>query len=369
MIAVLVLGTAGTVMARPGFSLALRIPGCCNSADPAFGASVASSPRGILVGIPGQEVGAAALFDATSGALRGVLHSPVPSHDFGRTVAADGSVLAISAPDTRVIRFFDADSLAAIGTIDDPNPLVPPDQHAIDEFGAALAISGNRVVVGAPFDDSDGEDAGAAYLFDRSGGAPVRLHSGAPFPGARFGTSVALAADDVIVSESAEGAPDHTGSVYGFSARTGELEWTIAAPPSVAHRLFGFAVAADGAYLVVGAPCRDGDPQSGAAVVYRRATGTLLRTFTAPSPETCDFFGSAVAAGGGLVVVGARLAGTPDTGAVHIFSAATGALRASFADGEPEADLGWSVATQGERVIVGASGEDGEVRVYAHPGD
>jgi hypothetical protein len=44
-------------------------------------------------------------------------------------------------------------------------------------------------------------------------------------------------------------------------------------------------------------------------------------------------------------------------------------LRASFADGEPEADLGWSVATQGERVIVGASGEDGEVRVYAHPGD
>lgn len=70
-------------------------------------------------------------------------------------------------------------------------------------------------------------------------------------------------------------------------------------------------------------------------------------------------FAVSVAAAGrtGVAIVGARLAGNPDTGAVHVLALDAGALRASFADGAPEADLGWSVATEGGTVVVGAAGE------------
>src|SRR5262249_39526402 len=48
--------------------------------------------------------------------------------------------------------------------------LVADDAASGDAFGASVSISGNTLVAGAPFDDTDaGIDAGSAYVFDRSG--------------------------------------------------------------------------------------------------------------------------------------------------------------------------------------------------------
>ena len=103
--------------------------------------------------------------------------------------------------------------------------------------------------------------------------------------------------------------------------------------------------------------------------MLERATGTPLYELTAPSPESCDFFGAAVAIGGGSIVVGARLAGEPDAGAAHVFSEAAGRRLASFTTGGDAARVGWSVATRGTSVIVGAAGREGAVRVYRRARD
>jgi outer membrane protein assembly factor BamB len=362
----LLAAVAADATATGPFILARTIPECCNGGGGSiFAASLAGSTDGILVGIPSQGIGRAVLFDPADGGIRAVLEPSTPSRAFGRTVAAAAGMLAVGAPDVDAVYLFDARTHRLEHALADPH--ANADVH---ELGAALALGAADVVVGAPFDDVDGTDAGAAYVFDRRTGAlRFTLASPNPSPGARFGTAVALVGDDVIVGASAEGASGAHGSVSAYARDSGKLRWTRAAPPSADARLFGYAVAADARHVVVGAPCRDGEAHSGLAVVLDRATGTSRYELAAPSPESCDFFGGAVALGGGTVVVGARLAGEPDAGAAHVFAAETGKRIASFTTAADEARVGWSVATRGASVVVGAGGRDGMVRIYRRARD
>jgi outer membrane protein assembly factor BamB len=246
----------------------------------------------------------------------------------------------------------------------DPNPVAPPDAAGLDEFGAAVAVGGTLVAVGAPGDATYGTNAGAVYVFTRDTGALLRrLDAPGAFAGARFGAAVAIAGGDVVVGAPSPDVPG-AGAVHVFAGRTGALRWSVSEPPALGDRLFGWAVAASGRRIVVGVPCRDVEQNAGAAVVYDRRTGAALASFTAPVPEACDFFGGAVAAAGRTIVIGARLSGPQDTGAAYLFDADSGGLVATFADGTPEADVGWSVAAAPHRVVIGAAGEDGAVRVY-----
>jgi outer membrane protein assembly factor BamB len=358
-LALLLLATAA--QAAPEWVLERRLVACCDGTSRTFAAALAGGAHGVLVGVPGQSAGHAVLFDETTGAIVARLEPPVPSREFGRAVATIGDTLAVGVPDVGAVFLFDARSGDVVLTLLDPNA---PDDGQPSEFGRALALGATDVVVGAPFDDRAGADAGAAWVFDRRRGlVRFALVPPAPHAGARFGTSVAVAGDDVVV-----GAPGD-GSVTVYSLRSGAVRWTGGAPDGVDGRLFGFAVAVGSRHVVVGAPCRDGSDAAGLAIVYDRATGARLSELTAPSPETCDFFGGAVAIGAGTVVVGARLAGERDTGAVHVFSPAGGRLLDSFADGDAGADVGWSVATRGTRILAGAAGSDGEVRVYRRARD
>jgi hypothetical protein len=44
-----------------------------------------------------------------------------------------------------------------------------------DQFGSSIAIAGNNVLIGAPFDDTNGPEVGQAYLFNRSNPEPATL--------------------------------------------------------------------------------------------------------------------------------------------------------------------------------------------------
>jgi outer membrane protein assembly factor BamB len=350
----------------PGWVLERRLVACCDGTSRTFAASLAAGPWGVLVGVPGQGAGLAVLFDDATGGVVARLEPPVASREFGRAVAVADDLLAVGAPDAASVFLFDARSGAVVQTLRDPHTR---EDGEIGEFGRAIALGPNDVVVGAPFDDRDGRDVGTAWVFDRRRGL-VRFRLVPPVrrPGARFGTSVAIAGDEVLVGAPGDGAGTG-GSVTVYSLRTGRVRWERTAPPSAAGRFYGFAVAVGPRHIAVGAPCRDGTDAAGLAIVYDRATSAPVAELTAPSPESCDGFGSAVAVGARAVVVGARLAGTDDTGAVHVFAPAGGRALASFGGGDPGADVGWSVATRGARVLAGAAGSDGEVRVYRRARD
>src|SRR5687767_12073791 len=76
-----------------------------------------------------------------------------------------------------------------IGTL--PNPVAALG----DQFGLSVAVAGNLMVVGAPFDDPVGiTDAGAAYVYNLDTGALVSvLNNPDPGVGDQFGFAVAVA--------------------------------------------------------------------------------------------------------------------------------------------------------------------------------
>lgn len=85
-----------------------------------------------------------------------------------------------------------------------PNP--DPMPGLGDLFGLSVDVSGERVVVGAPFDDENGgqNGDGAAYIYEKSGDgwsltAKLRNHDSGPYGGKDvFGSSVGVSGETVI---------------------------------------------------------------------------------------------------------------------------------------------------------------------------
>ena len=80
--------------------------------------------------------------------------------------------------------------------------LLASDGMAEDQFGASIAISGDLALVGAPGQDDQGKDSGAAYVFERKNGAWTEIQKLVPKlggAGAQFGASVALSGDVCVV--------------------------------------------------------------------------------------------------------------------------------------------------------------------------
>jgi hypothetical protein len=83
-------------------------------------------------------------------------------------------------------------------------------------------VSGKTVVVGAPFDNDDGNDSGSAYMFGLSQSGnwvqKAKLTADDGFNGTEFGWSVAIAGDVVVVGAQYDdyGSNQDVGSVYVF---------------------------------------------------------------------------------------------------------------------------------------------------------
>jgi hypothetical protein len=184
-----------------------------------------------------------------------------------------------------------------------------------DQFGTASSASGDAVAIGAPFDDQRGSDAGAAYVYRRNGAtwtleATLRAADGAS--GDRFGGAVSLDGDTLIVAASRDdrvGAVDH-GSAYIFRRVNGQ--WTQEAKlipaDSTGNDFFGSAVALRGDWALIGANFDDDrGPNSGSAYLFVFADGawTESHKFLADDGASQDWFGSAVALGENIALIGA----------------------------------------------------------------
>jgi len=224
-----------------------------------------------------------------------------------------------------------------------------------DRFGNALAIDGDTMVVGVPEEDSGASgvggneldnsriSSGAAFVFVREGATwrqEAYLKSPAPDADDRFGTSVAISGDLIVV-----GAPEEDSNATGVSGnplnnaasqsgaafvyrRSGGV-WLFEAylkPSNTVNgsvRKFGKAVAIDGTTIAVGAPEEDGSESgvnqseiaippfgadSGAAYVFVRngTTWTQQAYLKGFASDTGDQFGGALDIDGDLLAVGAR---------------------------------------------------------------
>ena len=214
--------------------------------------------------------------------------------------------------------------------------LLAADPSATAWFGLSVAVHGNRIAVGATNDDAMAIDAGAIYIFQRTGTAwsqQAKLLASDGAPGETFGFSVAIQGGRVVVgANNFGGVVGAMGAAYVFdwdgSSWVGTQKLTSQDAPGTGFYGFGVSVALSDDTIVVGA---NGDDEmgnnSGATYIFERAASTWnqQRKIVSPLPAVGGEFGVTVAVDGDYAVVGAnsaKLELTPDRapGAAHVSS-------------------------------------------------
>jgi hypothetical protein len=241
----------------------------------------------------------------------------------------------------------------------DSTIITNPAPAAGDGFGYCVAATGEgQVLVGAPYRDYLGtNDVGAAYLFDTNGLLQQSFGNPTHSAGGNFGWAVAGAGDNQVLIGAPEESPG--GAAYLF-ASNGTLLCIFTNPTATLNAAFGIAVAAVGTdRVLIGAPDENtGAVSSGAAYLFG-TNGSLIGTFSNPTPEIGDIFGHSVAAvGTDQVLIGAWQdnTGATQAGAAYLFNT-NGALITTFTNPAPEdfENFGYSVAAVGsDRVLIGA---------------
>jgi hypothetical protein len=187
--------------------------------------------------------------------------------------------------------------------------IVASDGNTEDYFGYAVAMSADTLFIGAPYDDNAaGVDAGAVYIFTFNGANWAQAQKVVPSgsaPEGRFGA--ALATDGTSVVVGAPGDDDGIGAVYVLT-RSGS-SWVqtpkIVTSDGMHNDLFGQAVAIDSTLLIAGAPfyTRNGISNSGAAYVFSRGADGIWDQedrLTLAVADAQDQFGAAVAISGSI---------------------------------------------------------------------
>jgi len=302
---------------------------------------------------------------------------PVANADFGRSVAIGNNLVAVGAGSA------DAGPIATAGAVYlfkrqglgyvPEEKLIAPDATSGAEFGRAVAIQGNTVVVGARFAQVGAlEKAGAVYVFRkvwRSWCLENKITSPTPANEDNFGRAVAIHGDLMVVTarKEAVNAPEE-GAAYVYRRKYGTWieEAKLTASDLTLGAYFGQSVAVQGNLVVVGS--RNANPNGAGAVYLFCRLGkewVEVAKLTPPDGKSDDNFGFTVAMAGNLIAVGARRAdpsGVKNAGAAYLFALGRDGINlvTKLTAGNPTADaqFGQSIAMTGSMIAVGANRAD-----------
>ena len=205
-----------------------------------------------------------------------------------------------------------------------------------DYFGNSVAIDGDLMIVGAFFEDTTESNSGAAYVFKRDNGLDTwshvqKLKAITPGNGDRFGYSVAIDGDFMVIGAPYESTTEsNSGASYVFKRDNGLNTWSqvqkLKAITPGSSDYFGHSVAIDGDFMVIGAYYESTtENNSGAAYVFKRDNGlntwSQVQKLKAITPGNGDRFGSSVDIEGDFMVIGAPYESTiiSDSGASYVF--------------------------------------------------
>lgn len=294
--------------------------------------------------------------------------------------------------------------------------------EGLDLFGTAVAVSGDTIVVGAPYEASNARgingnqrnnaasSSGAAYVFVRSGGKwNQQAYLKASNAGGMFGKSVAVSGNTIVVGAPEEGSsargvnsapPSNgaagSGAAYVFvrrGSRWSQQAYLKASNTGVGSN-FGISVAIAGDTVVVGSPSESSDARgvngdqnnndalsSGAAYVFVRKGRSWSQQAYLKAINTGErnSFGWSVAIAGDTVVVGAHGEDSdargvngnqrneaPNSGAAYVFTRSGSRWRPQAylkaSNTEAGDTFGWSVAVAGDTIVVGSLNESSNAR-------
>ncbi len=265
--------------------------------------------------------------------------------------------------------------------------IVAPDGAAGDRFGHTLAIDGDIMAVGAYRDDDmcpggGSCNTGSVHIYRKSNGQwthETELHPDDLAAGDQFGRAVALSGNTLLVgSPLDDDAGSASGSAYVFTFTGGQ--WTqqakLTAADAAGGDSFGDAVAIADDIAIIGALLDDHSAgnNAGSAYIFQRfkTTWTQTRKLMAQDAASADNFGNAVALNGDTIVIGAENDDDPvvgrNTGSAYMFTLINGMWmqteKVTAGNIERDARFGWSVCVLGETAAISALEEDNRGAAY-----
>ncbi len=395
-------GLKRTLLAQPrqasdefGTSVAIRGDTIAVGAPRRAAFRVVGTPSGLITNTL-REAGSVFLFQRhflteDSWTLDGELRNPVGAVPpdfarFGWSVALSDQFLAVGAPGSFSSEATDLRGAVHLFRSSVASPdwtfhrTIPHSAGRREEFGFAVALDGDHLVVGSPArertDTADSTDPGMALVFQRDVGGEnnwgldqgLSPKDAAPVRGERFGSAVAIKLPRVMV-----GAPGSARAFIYDEGATGDGRgaWeeirVLTAPENQTNSLFGASVALDGPTAMVGAP---NFKNVGGAFIFAHEpinprVWNLEASFTSPQSRQGARFGAAVAISRQDAVVGEPLSSlrSPNGGAGWIFRRQfkefAQLVSQSASDTRDNDFFGFSVALDRDQMIVGAPFDDG----------
>ena len=321
---------------------------------------ILASGNGSLLDDPGAEEIPAHLTVLTDTSASGDWQSytevtvPFDATTFEAPLAADGRNAAVGDPEfdgtydnQGIVRVFHDDSPDGNWSSVTTRAIHEASPVSGSEFGASVALRGRVMLIGAPHRNNYNIEAGRAFLFfdtsasaDWSSFTETAVNFTDAMPYDHFGSAVTLENGWAAIGEPGDdNVLLNGGAVHILVDTSGDGSWSTydmlkLVPPDpdliTEHAGFGSALAAWGRILVVGAPSTDAPDEAGSVWVFAdtspdadwssTAWARLVPSDSAPG----DNFGASVAVAASTVVVGAPLhtEGDLTTGAAYIFESA-----------------------------------------------
>jgi hypothetical protein len=277
----------GGGLTSPSVTYETKLTADDNASQDHYGFSVAVGGDLIVVGADnkGGETGAAYVYSISGGYSEVAEMTGDPFSNFGWSVGVSGGNVVVGAPyaDTAgngsgSVFVFSSDGAELY-------ELTASDAQANDHLGWSVAIDGSQIVAGAPGQDLGDANTsinfGAAYVFATDGSPVAKLVSDAPEADGEFGRAIDISGNSVIVgAEQEDPADDLTGN-FGYAylfENDGANNFSQVARfngyDTVAGDSFGHSVAIDGTNAAAGAVDEShvaGEPESGAAYLFNLA--------------------------------------------------------------------------------------------------
>jgi hypothetical protein len=301
---------------------------------------------------------------------------------FGNAVAINGGTMVVGARfDGTTASQAGAAYVYVLsgGTWTQQAVLLAPDGALGDKFGYSVAVSDNTIVVGSYNDDTTFSNGGSAYVFIRTGTTWTFQQKLTPSDGTaddEFGNAVGITGEVIVVGSHFADLPSNSQAGSAFIYRRSGTVWSETQkllPVSTGGSVllgdhFGESVAISSMIAVGAAGDDNPETSAGAVYVYAESGGSFVQQqkIILASGTNGDRFGCAVAIEGNTLVGGARedapFAGQTSRGSAQVFEfngatwVSQGQLLAS--DGLSFDRFGWSVAVSNNVVAVGAREDD-----------
>ena len=258
---------------------------------------------------------------------------------FGKAVAVEGNIIVVGAnlenidlalENAGATYIFEKDNL---GAWIETQKLITSDRAEDDQFGNNVSLSGDYLIIGAPFEDQDTmnmntkPDAGAAYVFKKGINGlwveQIKLVAQDREVADLFGIDVSIFDSTIVVGaykEDIDMSNLDAGAAYIFSRDIND-KWTetqkLISSDRAATDFFGFSVGITQCKVVVGAYFEDEDEinnntlaESGSAYIFEKddlGTWNEVKKVVAIDRDAGDYFGYDVSIAGNIVFVGAPL--------------------------------------------------------------